>query len=122
MKKALVLGFYHRCNLGDDMFMEAIPLLLKDFQCTFECMDDYDNTSSDYDVVICGGGDIFNDYFLPKIQNIKSPIYLVGVGIPYESMITTQWVNMFDHIFLRNTTDISKVSQLIGYKYVHYLP
>ena len=34
--KVLVLGFYDKSNLGDELFKEVIPDLLKSFECDFK--------------------------------------------------------------------------------------
>jgi len=80
MRRLLVLGFYGKGNLGDEMFKETIP--------------DFKGDLSEYDAIICGGGDIYNEYFMKKIEQIltrlpngfQKPVYLLGVGIPYLSL------------------------------------
>ena len=62
MGRLLILGFYDRANLGDEMFKETIPLLVPDWVCTFVATDDYVDDGTQWDGIICGGGDIFNDY------------------------------------------------------------
>lgn len=78
MKRLLVLGFYNRSNLGDEMFKEVIPLLVPDFNCDFISTDDFNTDINTYDAVICGGGDIFNVYFMAKLEQIlkgfKGPV------------------------------------------------
>lgn len=126
MGRLLILGFYDRANLGDEMFKETIPLLVPDWVCTFVATDDYVDDGTQWDGIICGGGDIFNDYFLTKIERITSkvscPVYLLGVGVPYESMLNSPRVRLFDHIFLRERTDLSSFGQVLGSQWVHVLP
>jgi polysaccharide pyruvyl transferase WcaK-like protein len=130
MKRLLVLGFYDRHNLGDDMFKETIPLLVPDFKCDFISTDDFNSDTNIYDGIICGGGDIFNEYFMSKIKTILTkstnlqgkPVYILGMGIPYPSMFETNYLSYFDHVFLRETTDLSELTLKIGGRYSHSLP
>ncbi|MDD1443927.1 polysaccharide pyruvyl transferase family protein [Dolichospermum sp. ST_sed3] len=130
MNRLLVLGFYDKKNLGDEMFKETIPLLFPDFNCEFIATDNFNGNIDHYDSVICGGGDIFNEYFMSKIKNIlltstnirNKPIYILGMGVPYLSMFETNYLSLFDHVFLREITDLSQLSQKIGCRYSHSLP
>jgi exopolysaccharide biosynthesis predicted pyruvyltransferase EpsI len=128
-KTILVLGFYNQANLGDEMFKETIPNLFAEYNCIFYDIDYYhENQLSDINIfsaIIYGGGDILNSYFLPKIQNIvkkyNGPIYALGVGISYEEdMLTSS--NIFHHYFLRSKRDLKKLGNMIGDRYIHYLP
>ena len=68
--RIVVLGFYDRSNLGDDAYVNAFTKLFPDATLTFFSMDDVAEVPNDTDVVICGGGDIINDYFMCKAQQI----------------------------------------------------
>jgi polysaccharide pyruvyl transferase WcaK-like protein len=125
MSNILVLGFYNRKNIGDDAYMIALPQVLqgaKDIQ--FKSMDDTTNIPDDIDIVICGGGDIMNDYFMVKAQsllkNFKGRTYAVSIGIPYKEGV--KYLHMFDHVFLRSKTDYELAGKEIGYKNVTYCP
>jgi hypothetical protein len=130
MRRLLVLGFYGKGNLGDEMFKETIPLLFPDFICIFISTDDFKGDLSEYDAIVCGGGDIYNEYFMKKIEQIltrspngfQKPVYLLGVGIPYPSMLKTHYLSLFDHVFLRELTDLPEVTRQIGGRYAHSLP
>ena len=133
MRRLLVLGYYDKRNLGDQMFQETLPLLVPDFTCDFISTDDFKGNINQYDGVICGAGDIFNEYFMSKIEHIlmKSsgnripipiPIYIVGMGIPYPSMFQTHYLSLFDHVFLRETSDLPELTYRIGGRYAHALP
>lgn len=130
MKRLLVLGFYDKGNLGDEMFQETLPLLVPDFNCYFSATDDFKGVVDEYDAVICGAGDIFNEYFMSKIEQIlmtsrnvyKKPVYILGMGIPYPSMFQTHYLSLFDHVFLRETTDLPELTRRIGGRYAHALP
>ena len=128
----LVLGFYKRFNLGDDMFRDVLPKLLPDFECIFECIDDLnpnDIITKGYRAIIIGCGDVINDYFLDRIipqlkiysNRQMGMVIAFGVGIPDQGEIW-KYYDLFDHVFLREKRDLSLWSRLIGAKYVHYLP
>jgi hypothetical protein len=125
MKQVLILGFYDRANLGDDMFKEIFPNLLPDFKPIFLSIDDFTGNLTPYSAVVCGGGDIYNEYFLEKLRLLRGasvPVYLVGVGIPFPSVLESGDLHLFDHVFVRNKTDLHLISRKIAPRYVHYLP
>src|SRR4051794_673627 len=122
MRRLLILGFYNKGNLGDDMFKETVPLILPDFICDFVSTDDFKGNINEYDGIICGPGDIFNQYFMKKIEEIlmsichgyKKPVYIIGMGIPYPSMFQTHYLSLFDHVFLRERADLPELTRRIG--------
>lgn len=127
--KILVIGYYDRANLGDEMFKLSIPKLLPETDLKFICVDDIKldkDEINNYDAVVCGGGDIVNDYFNIKfnklLSNFNGPIYGVGIGIPYPGLIKKGYLDIYDHVFVRSTTDILKLQRRLGSHYVHYLP
>lgn len=124
-EQILVLGFYDRDNIGDDTYKDVIPLIFKNsnVSISFKCMDDITHIPSETSIIICGGGDIINDYFMKKavilLQSFIGKVYALSVGIPYNSC--TYYLNMFDHVFVRSTTDFELASSIIGSKNVSYL-
>ncbi len=104
--KILVLGWYERRNLGDDCFVDAFRSLFRNV--SFACTDDIDAIPSDVDIVVCGGGDIVNPYFMAKIDRLlydfEGACYGVGIGVPFDAdaprMLT------FDHCFMRSHGDL----------------
>jgi len=123
----IILGFYGRNNLGDDMFTQVLPELLFDFQCTFRNTDDLSPNEdfSKYVAMIIGCGEVIDSYFLEKlvsiISNFSGSVIGFGVGAAYPDELR-KYHDLFDHIFLRSKADLSLLSTLIGTKYVHYLP
>ena len=112
----LVLGFYDRGNLGDELYKSTIPSLFKGkHNFTFKCTDDVATIPKNVDVVICGGGDIINDYFMSKVKTILAtsnyvkPIYAVSVGVQ-----TPVHLHVFDHVFVRSTMDYAKAVKEVG--------
>lgn len=94
-----VLGYYFRNNLGDDSFINAFECLFRKAlpDCTYKLLfcntDDIEKLPDGTDVVICGGGDIVNTYFIHKIKAIlessgfKGPVYAIGIGITGQSLV-----------------------------------
>jgi polysaccharide pyruvyl transferase WcaK-like protein len=126
----LVLGFYDRSNLGDEMFKEALIKLLPNDQLFFHNTHSYNETSIEtsckYDAIICGGGDIINEYFYEKITVIingfNKPIFGIGIGIPFRPLTSTFHVDYFDQLIIREKTDLLTLQKRLGSQYVHYLP
>lgn len=124
-RKILVIGFYNRNNIGDDSYTATIPKIFKDFTCIFQCSDDILCITSDIDIVIVGGGDVINKYFMSKIYNLlknfTGPVYAFSVGIPYVSS-GVEYLDIFDHIFTRDRTNYEFVKNNVGSANVTYLP
>lgn len=134
--KILILGYYDRANLGDEMFKMAFTKILPNSVLTFLCIDDckavmFDQASTnfeinEYDCVICGGGDIVNDYFYFNLRRIlkgfPGPIFAVGVGIPYYGLIKKGYLDIYDHVFIREQSDLRRIQRRLGSEYAHYLP
>ena len=124
--KILVLGYYNRFNLGDEMFKETLPLLFPTSKCTFVCTDDFHGNINKYDAIVCGGGDIINDYFHKSISKIvvgyTGNIFAVGIGIPYPGLIKLGYLDIYDHVFIRERRDLLSLQRRLGSEYVHYLP
>lgn len=123
----LVLGFYDRDNIGDECYKNAIPIALqhnqgKPLNIIFKSMDDIDEIDETIDIVICGGGDIINEYFMSKAERLLHSFtgraYAVSVGVPYEN--TSKYLHMFDHVFVRSTGDYEIACREIGMMNVTY--
>ena len=127
--RIIVLGYYNKQNLGDEMFRETIPLLFPNHKLDFIGSDsvkkdcDYNGT---YKAIICGGGDIINNYFHKKIllavKNFKGPVIALGIGIPYPSLIDKGYLDIYDHVFIRETEDVRALQKRMGSQYAHFLP
>lgn len=126
-RKILVLGYYYRYNLGDDLFLETIPNFFKDSELTFKTTNDvYSLDLSKYDAIVFGGGDLINDFFLKTSKyardNFSGPIIGFSLGIPYFETIAKGYLNDFDHVFVRNKSFLIPLQHALGSTYVHYLP
>ena len=166
----LVVGYYNHCNLGDEQYKLSIKHIITHLPNSATVFDirygsntrpksvefvDCDKLA-DYKVlpdtvVLLGGGDVLNNYFLDKI-NKKFPnksgissraevadrstlrnsdhtiptIVAFSVGIPYNSIFidpeNLKKLEIFDHIYLRTKQDIPLFSQFFDAKRLSYLP
>ena len=138
IKKVLVLGYYDRGNLGDDVFAYVFDKFLKQYttnpksstqleiQYEIKNIDDVNEISVDTDLILFGGGDLINDYFIHKLKNINTPkicpTYAVGIGIPYPGLIDEGYLDIFDVIIHRNKPDHEKLVNRYGEHRVKHLP
>lgn len=123
MENVLVIGYYDRKNIGDESYKLAFPIILKQInKITFICSDDLISVPSDTTTIICGGGDIINEYFMTKIHNILKTytgrLYAVSVGIPF--IASANYLHMFDHIFVRSMNDYNIAVAEVGERNVSF--
>ena len=115
----VVLGFYNRKNLGDDLFQYILTHHFSaQYQLTFINPDDVDELPSPVDVIVVGGGDLINDYFMDNIRELidgcKCPIYGIGLGFPYPQLITAEYLNIFDFIHTRTNNIIPQLTKIMS--------
>ena len=128
--KFMILGYYNRCNLGDDIFSYVLKRYFEVFWPRAEIIikntDDVNKIADDVTAVICGGGDLINSYFMSRIlkltENLSCPIYALGVGIPYPQMIDRGYLDGFDYIIHRNHTDAQLLLNKYGPLRVKFAP
>lgn len=117
----LVVGYYDRGNLGDDAFKNCFQ---KIGSMRFITSDDFNSVPDDIDVIICGGGDIINPYFMDRIQrvlsNFKGPVYAFSIGIPFTANF--KYLTFFDHIILRTQQDIQEIEKIVHPDNITYMP
>jgi len=117
----LIIGYYDRKNIGDECYKNAFPILFNNVKSIkFVCSDDIKSIPEDITTIICGGGDIINDYFMKKIHELlkcyTGRIYAVSVGIPYTN--ATKYLHIFDHIYVRSKNDYDTIINEVGKKNV----
>lgn len=130
--KVLVLGYYNRKNIGDDMFSFIFRKYFEkhwpEATLMIKNTDDLEVIPADVNVVVCGGGDLINNYFMNKINHLIQPIkdiipvYAVGVGIPYPNLIEEGALDCFDFIIHRNKPDQARLLNKYGSSRVQYCP
>ena len=138
--RVLVIGYYNHFNLGDEQYKWTILYLLK--RVFYKKIHLPEITFIDCDMlktyqvqpntmVILGGGDVLNHYFLDSICNkfMNSPpvsIIALSVGIPYDDIFMDpeqrKKLQILDHIFLRTQQDLNKLNKYVSKPMVHYLP
>lgn len=121
-----VLGYYGESNLGDEMFKKAIPIVLQGCTLSFHHMRKIPPNINDFDAIVLGGGDILNDYFFrglsKALRSFRGPVICLGMGIPYEGLIHSKYLDIADHVFIREKTDLRQLQKRLGSQYVHFLP
>lgn len=125
--KLLIAGFYGHDNFGDDCFMMVFNRFFSGHDLTYTDIAILDKTNlNDYDAVIIGGGDVLNDFYglkynevLAKYQGYK---ICAGVGISFLECTKRPYLNIFDDIVLRSKTDLKTISKIVGSVHAHYLP
>ena len=130
-----IIGYYNHCNVGDEQYKHSIKILFstylpKEYKYTIDFYD-CDKINSvqflESDIIIVGGGDVLNSYFINKIydkfNNKNNLIIALSVGIPYINMLVeNEKLHIIDYIFLRTSVDIEMFYKYIGKDRVFYLP
>jgi DNA-binding PadR family transcriptional regulator len=128
---ALILGYYDKQNLGDEQYKLTIPIFLNNCgfkgQILFRDPNDFPLPIPDnIQIIICGGGDIINDWFneklIERLKDFKGLIIGLSIGITYESTINKKYLGLYDYIFLRHSDLLEKVSNVIGPSNVKHIP
>jgi hypothetical protein len=135
-KNINIIGYYNHGNIGDEQYKLSFEsLFLKlfnnseiSYNLNFYDCDKINTVSFDVkDIIILGGGDVLNDYFLDKIiskfQGTNNKILAVSVGMPFPSVLTdTNKLNIIDYIFLRTKQDIHLFEKYFYPHRIMYLP
>jgi polysaccharide pyruvyl transferase WcaK-like protein len=124
--RALVLGYYDRANTGDEMYKRAIPAVFGSrLSYRFLCTDDATRfDTSPFDLIIVGGGDVINGYFMSKVDALIADFggsvyaYSVGVGYPDDA----KYLDRFDHVFVRSREDYDVAVRRVGTRNVTFSP
>jgi len=124
----LVCGYYDRDNYGDDAFIAVLARAWGQHRLTFrniEVVTPEEVRAAD--LIVLGGGDLLQEYFLTYIdKNIlpykRSPLYAVGVSIPFASVIEQGRLDMIDQFWCRFRSDTETLRKRYGAEAVHYIP
>lgn len=122
LPNVLVIGYYGKGNVGDEafscVFRKHIPNVV------IASSDEITTVPPGIDVVICGGGDIINPYFIDKINMIldgySGPVYAVSVGVPY--LDDFDKLKIFDHVFIRTAQDMELGQRILGSDNITQVP
>jgi hypothetical protein len=120
-KKILILGYYGKSNLGDDVFEYIFKKYFErytnpDFlEISIKSMDEIDVIPKDTFRIIFGGGDLINEYFINRLHALNipkiCPTYAISIGIPYPKLIDEGYLDSFDAIIHRNLPDAEALQQ-----------
>lgn len=125
-----IIGYYGHYNLGDEAYLITFKNLFKNIDCSL-FFHDCDKLGSlivkEDDIIILGGGDILNDYFIDKIINkfngLNNKIIAVSVGLPFKSVLkNTNKLNIIDYIFIRTKQDLELFGKYYHPHRIFYLP
>jgi len=113
--KVLLYGYYDKSNFGDEIFKYILCNYLSNKKIEYIVVNPRDillsaNTKYDIDVILFGGGEIINDYFiLPLFKMIKNnnlyniPILGASIGA---NEIDIKYMDFFDKCIFRNNLSI----------------
>ena len=131
-ERVCVIGYYNHNNLGDDQYRQSFKYIVDtyfpkyqlDF---FDCDTILSHQFYDTDIIVLGGGDVLNDYFLDKIltrfQGAPNKVLAISVGLPFPSFLAeTNKLNIIDYIFVRTQQDMELFSVYFHSQRVYYIP
>ena len=131
----LFLGYYNHNNMGDDYFEFIFKKMFNNYNIYFIDPNNLTEINKNINILVCGGGDIINDYFMNKIvllkynfeknNNKKLLTYAISVGITYKLSIypdKIHYLDIFDYLIVRNKIDVEILSKRYGEQYVKYMP
>lgn len=125
----IILGYYYRSNLGDDLLMNTIYKLLQNHDYNLKFINPDDNFVLDnIDIIILGGGEILNDYFIDKIVKkldnlIKKPIVVaISTECHSNSYIESKKLDFIDNFITRNRLEYLELVKRYGNENVIYMP
>jgi len=112
-------GYFYEDNAGDDQYMIMFRLLRNHFVPHYHCY--FRNKVNQYqdkeirkqDIIIFGGGDIVNPFFLDPLQQyiVDRKKHAVSIGMPYLSYESS--LSVFDSVSLRNILDLERAKTII---------
>lgn len=133
MTSLKIIGYYNHFNLGDDQYKSAFNKILSSHfnnSLNIEYIDcDKINTYNFQkdDIILVGGGDVLNDYFIDKLisvfHNKLNKIIAISVGLPFISFLTnTTKLYIFDYIFIRTKQDLNLFTTYFHPNRIFYIP
>lgn len=126
LEKILILGYYDKHNLGDQAYQTAFSLLLPNRQLVFANPINLEQIPKDISIIVCGGGDIINDWFNDEFQRLLKDyygtIYAVSIGITYDSTITQQYLGKFSQIYVRHKAHGRELAILKNTDNIYHVP
>src|SRR5271170_5271607 len=125
----LVLGFFDRQNLGDDTYKFIFNNIVKSpNKLLVVSVDDCTNIAKDTNLVVIGGGEILNNYFIDKILSLinqstySGKIITLSTSAGYTSIIDSGKLDFIDYFVVRDTLCQEKLESRFGKENVSYMP
>lgn len=104
-------GYFNEWNCGDDAFVLVFKYLNKIYPHYTAIFNS--NSNANNNLVVYGGGDIINHYFL---KNVSKNDIAFGIGIPYLSLIDE--LKKFKICYLRNYNDYLNYKDIYNVRYI----
>jgi hypothetical protein len=122
LKRVLVLGYYNKRNYGDDVFVEVLAREWGAHELCIRNMEDVvEEEVRGIDLIVLGGGDVLNAYFMQQLErfvlpyrNRSVPIYAVGVSAPYQSAVDSGMFDIIDRFWGRFQEDVASLQPRYG--------
>ena len=127
----LILGFYDRKNFGDDNYKYIFQKLFgknSKYNINVICSDDCTHIPYNTHLLIIGGGEILNEYFINKISNLlkpykyKIPVYAISCELSSNEIVYSGKLNFIDYFIVRNLNDANILTSYYGKDNVLYKP
>lgn len=130
--KIYIIGYFEHSNIGDEQYKLTFDYFFKKnlVNCNYkldfiDCDKLLNYTFEETDIIILGGGDVLNNYFLDqlikKFNGKPNKIIAVSVGLPYTNILNTNKLEILDYIFIRTEQDISLFNKYFD-KRIKYIP
>ena len=134
MFNIIIIGYYNHYNIGDEQYKLTFNYMLNNFLFNknnylikyIDCDILKDILIKDSDIIIIGGGDILNNYFLDEINKkfkLKpNKIIGISIGLPYKDiLINTKKINIIDYLFIRSKQDLELFSKYFLKERIFYI-
>jgi len=131
----VILGYYAHGNYGDDLFEVIFKKLYSEHNLSFYDPNKITSIPDSTDIIICGGGDIINDWFMEQISKLKIraeqkanrriPTYAISIGVTFKKSIPTDkpyYLDIFDYWIVRNKIDAKILKTRYPETNIMYVP
>ncbi len=131
----VILGYYAHGNYGDDLFEVIFKKLYSEHNLSFYDPNKITSIPESTDIIICGGGDIINDWFMGQISKLKIkaeqktnrriPTYAISIGVTFKKSIPESkpyYLDIFDYWIVRNKIDETILKTRYPETNVIYMP
>lgn len=130
------VGYYSHGNAGDEQYKLSLAQVVANFfpsgkvyRMTFHDADSFSavDVVSDDDIIVVGGGDVLNTYFLSKLNAVVqsktgNTVIAMCAGIPYLDIVTSPLLDAIDYFFMRSKSDVDILQTARPGARVHYVP